>query len=330
MGIKNLTSLLKTSAPNSIKEVKITDLSSKILVVDVSILIYQHIIAIKNTNLDLTNKEGTFTAHIQGLISKILFLTTNKVKPIFVFDGKPSTLKNKTIKARAEAKAKVLEKMEDVDSEEKMKLSKQTLSIGKQEIEYAKRVIKLLGLPYIEAPEEADPQCAYLIKNKSVYGVFTEDMDLLTFGSTKVYRNLSANKKKDIIEYDLKKILKELDITYESFVDLCILLGTDYTDTIKGIGKMSALKLIKEHSSIENILKSKEYELPENFDYVIARKYFMNPIGKDLPLELKWTRPKWEEFKLFMKDELQFSEKKVDNFITKLKTVYSKANIYYN
>jgi flap endonuclease-1 len=330
MGIKNLTALLKISAPNSMKELKITDLSTKVMAIDVSILIYQHIIAIKNTNLDLTNKEGIFTAHIQGLVSKILFLTTNRIKPIFVFDGKPSSLKNKTIKARAEAKAKALDKMEDADSEEKIKLSKQTLSIGKQEIEYAKKVIKLLGIPYIEAIEEADPHCALLVKNKSVHGVFTEDMDLLTFGALKVYRNLSANKNKEIIEYDLKKILKELEISYESFVDLCILLGTDYTDNIKGIGKISALKLIKEYGNIENILKSKEYELPENFDYISARKYFMNPIGKELDKDLKWTRPKWDEFKKFMMDELQFNEKKIDNFINKLKSVYSKANIYYN
>jgi len=98
--------------------------------------------------------------------------------------------------------------MEETNDEEtKIKLSKQTLHIGNNEIEYAKKIIKLLGLPLIEAPEEADPQCAYLIRKKIASGVFTEDMDLLTFGSYKVYRNLSANKKKSIIEYNLKKIL---------------------------------------------------------------------------------------------------------------------------
>jgi uncharacterized protein YeaO (DUF488 family) len=56
----------------------------------------------------------------------------------------------------------------------------------------------------------------------------------------------------------------------------------------------------------------------------------MNPIGKELVKDLKWTRPKWDEFKKFMMDELQFNEKKIDNFINKLKSVYSKANIYYN
>ena len=266
MGIKNLTAFLKQHAPNSIRELSISDLSGKIIAVDTSILIYQHLLAIKGTGTDLTNKEGNLTAHIQGLISKIIFLTNNKVKPIFVFDGKPSNLKLKTIKARQEAKEKAKAKIDETDDEEiKMKLSKQTLHIGENEIEYAKKVIRLLGLPMIEAPEEADPQCAYLIRKKITSGVFTEDMDLLTFGSFKVYRNLSADKKKSIIEYDLKKILKELDITYSQFVDLCILFGCDYLDTIKGIGKISALKLIKEHKNIETILKESKYEIIGNF-----------------------------------------------------------------
>jgi flap endonuclease-1 len=261
--------------------------------------------------------------------SKIIFLTSNKVKPIFIFDGKPSDLKLKTIKARQEAKQKAQEKMEDLEDEtEKVKLSKQCLNITQEEINYAKKIIQLLGLPYLEAPEEADPQCAYLIRNKQAFGVFTEDMDLLTFGSYKVYRNLSADKKKPIVEYDLKKILKELEITYSQFIDLCILLGCDYVDTIKGIGKVSAYKLIKEHKNIEAIMKE-GYEQPEIFDYKSAREYFKNPIGKNLGKDIKWTRPKYEDFKKFLLEELQFSEKKVDNYITKLKKIYSTANILY-
>jgi flap endonuclease-1 len=330
MGIKNLTAFLKQYAPKSIKEIKITELSNKIIAIDISILIYQHIIAIKGNGMNLTNKEGVLTSHIQGIISKILFLTKNKVKPIFIFDGKPSKLKEKTLKLRSEAKCKAQEKMEEADEETQIKLSKQCVNIGQAEIDYAKQVIKLLGLPYIEAPEEADPQCAYLIRNKLVNGVFTEDMDLLTFGSIKVYRNLSADKKKPILEYNLKQILKDLEINYSQFVDLCILLGCDYVDTIKGIGKVTAYKLIKEHKNIETIMKEGGYEEPELFDYKSAREYFKNPIGKDLDKELKWNRPKYEELKKFLIDILQFGEKKVDSYITKLKTIYSVSNIYYN
>jgi flap endonuclease-1 len=330
MGIKNLTAFLKKHAPNSIKEIKITDLSNKIIVIDISILIYQHIIAIKGSGLDLTNKEGIFTSHIQGIISKIIFLTSNKIKPIFVFDGKPSKLKEKTINLRTEAKCKAQEKINEVDEETQIKLSKQCVNIGPIEIDYAKQVIKLLGLPYIEADEEADPQCAFLVRNKIAHGVFTEDMDLLTFGSFRVYRNLSTDKKKPIIEYNLKIILQELDINYPQFIDLCILFGCDYVDTIKGIGKVNAYKLIKEYKKIETILEEKKYQVPDLFDYKSARDYFKNPTGKNLNEGTKWNRPKFEEFKNLLIDKLQFNEKKVDNYITKLKTIYTNSNIFYN
>ena len=42
---------------------------------------------------------------------------------------------------------------------------------------------------------------------------------------------------------------------YSQFIDLCILLGCDYCDSIKGIGPKRAIELIKQHRSIEEILK---------------------------------------------------------------------------
>jgi DNA excision repair protein ERCC-5 len=54
-----------------------------------------------------------------------------------------------------------------------------------------------MGIPYIEAPEEADSQCAWLVKNGFASSVLTEDMDILTFGANKIYRNLGSFKKRN-------------------------------------------------------------------------------------------------------------------------------------
>ena len=51
-----------------------------------------------------------------------------------------------------------------------------------------------MGIPYIVSNEEADSQCAYLSKKGIVYGVYTEDMDILTFGAQKIIRNLTSYK----------------------------------------------------------------------------------------------------------------------------------------
>jgi flap endonuclease-1 len=106
-------------------------------------------------------------------------------------------------------------------------------------------------------------------------------MDILTFGTNKLIRKLSG--KDNVIEYDLSTILKELKLNQDEFIDLCILLGCDYTDTIDGIGPKKAYDLIKKYRTIDNIIMqdsnfiNEKYKLPENFNYHAAKNYFKNP-----------------------------------------------------
>lgn len=58
-----------------------------------------------------------------------------------------------------------------------------------------------------------------------------------------------------IREYTLSKVLHGLEVNFEEFIDLCILLGCDYCDSIKGIGQKRALDLVKQYRNIETILK---------------------------------------------------------------------------
>mgnify|MGYP000571860250 CR=1 FL=1 len=94
-------------------------------------------------------------------------------------------------------------------------------------------------------------------------------MDILTFGTNKLIRKLSA--KDNVVEYDLKILLKELGLSQEQFIDLCILLGCDYTPTIDKIGPKRAYELIKQYKSIDNMILdadfSSKYILPDNFNY---------------------------------------------------------------
>lgn len=58
------------------------------------------------------------------------------------------------------------------------------------------------------------------------------------------------------------------------------MLGCDYTESIRGIGPKRAIDLIKQHKSLEEILKNidtKKYTLPENWNYDGARKLFVEP-----------------------------------------------------
>lgn len=64
-------------------------------------------------------------------------------------------------------------------------------------------------------------------------------------------------------------------------MDLCILLGCDYTETIRGVGPKSAYNLIKEHKTIDEAIKHLTPKLKDNipadWNYADARELFVNP-----------------------------------------------------
>lgn len=106
-----------------------------------------------------------------------------------------------------------------------------------------------MGVPVINAPCEAEAQCAAMCKDGLVFGIATEDMDALTFGTPRLIRHLMAapSQNREIMEFEISKVLEELELTQEEFVDLCILCGCDYCPTIRNVGPTTALKTIKEH-----------------------------------------------------------------------------------
>lgn len=70
-------------------------------------------------------------------------------------------------------------------------------------------MLRFLGVPVIQAPGEAEAQCASLTRSQDVYAVVTEDMDALTFGAKHLLRNFKANKD-PVIEINYMKMLSEL------------------------------------------------------------------------------------------------------------------------
>lgn len=64
------------------------------------------------------------------------------------------------------------------------------------------------------------------------------------------------------------------------FIDLCILLGCDYCDSIKGIGPHRAVQLIKEHKNLETVianLDKAKHPVAEDWPYQDARALFKAP-----------------------------------------------------
>ena len=323
MGIKGLFKFIKKYAPSAVNEITVSDLKNKTIGFDTSILIYQFVIAIRNQGIDLTNNSGEITSHIHAIIMKTLSFLKKKINPVFVFDGKPPTIKYDTLKERTKIKQSAIENLEkniEMDEETKIKLLKQSVSVSSKQMDECKEILRLIGIPVIEAEQEADSQCAYLSKNNIVNAIASEDMDLLTFGTKILLRNIN---KKNIVEITLSKILLECEITQDQFIDLCILMGCDYCPTIDGIGMHTAYKLIKQHGTIENIInndriKKKTY-ISDEFQekYIIAREYFKNPPVNKNYCNINWYAPNYEQLKELLINKYSYSELTVDKLLLK-------------
>lgn len=232
----------------------------------------------------------------------------------------------KRTKRKKEAESGLEEAKEEGDKVEVAKLVKRTVRVSKEQVEESKKLLKLMGMPIVEAPCEAEAQCAEMVKKGKVWATGTEDMDSLTLGTNILIRNLnfSESVKKPLKQIELSKVLEGFEMTMEQFVDLSILLGCDYCDTIKGIGKKRAFELIKKHGSLEKVIKNldkEKYKLPENFPYESVRELFTNAeVTPGEEIELKWSEPDEEGLLHFLVKEKAFNEERVKKGIAKLKT----------
>lgn len=337
MGIKGLTKLLADNAPKCMKEHKFESYFGRKIAVDASMSIYQFLIVVGRSGTEmLTNEAGEVTSHLQGMFSRTIRLLEAGIKPAYIFDGKPPDLKKqelaKRFAKREDATEDLAEAMETGDKDEIEKYSKRTVKVTKQHNEDCKKLLRLMGVPVVDALSEAEAECAALCKSGKVYAVASEDMDSLTFGAPKFLRHLMdpSSKKIPVMEFEVAKILEELNLTMDQFIDLCILSGCDYCDNIRGIGGGTALKLIRQHGSIENILENinkERYQIPEDWPYQEARKLFKEPLVSDESQqpELKWAAPDEEGLIKFLVTENGFNQDRITKAIEKIKAAKNKS-----
>ncbi|KAL5700444.1 Elongation of fatty acids protein 2 [Ranunculus cassubicifolius] len=338
MGIKGLTKLLADNAPKCMKEQKFESFFGRKIAIDASMSIYQFLIVVGRTGTEmLTNEAGEVTSHLQGMFSRTIRILEAGIKPVYVFDGAPPDMKKQELAKRyvkrTDATEGLAEAIETGNQEDIEKYSKRTVKVTKQHNEDCKKLLRLMGVPVVEAPSEAEAECAAICKSGKVYAVASEDMDSLTFGAPKFLRHLMdpSSKKIPVMEFEVAKLLEELNLTMDQFIDLCILCGCDYCDSIKGIGGQTALKLIRQHGSIENILENinkERYQIPENWPYEEARKLFKEPLvcADDQLPELKWAAPDEEGLITFLVNENGFNVDRVTKAIEKIKASKNKSS----
>ena len=322
MGIKNLLKFLN-HFPDLVVETDINEYTGKKIAIDISILLYQVVISVRNTGTDLTNKQGEITSHILGLFNKTYKLLSIGIIPVYVFDGKPPEMKRKVLDMRKSIRRKAEEKMIVANTEEeKIKYFKRSVVITRIQLDECRELLTLMGVPYIDAPEEADSQCAWLAKQGLVDAVLTEDMDILTFGSPCIIRNLTSFKKKPI-EIKLDKIKKKFNWTQDEFIKFCILLGCDYCENLVDSNCIQIYDNFQKYNkNIDNVLT--EFKQTINYQSTIA--YFQEPTVNDTIIDINIKLPQLLELSNLLVNKYNLIKYKIQNKLNHLYASSSKIN----
>ncbi len=271
---------------------KLQELAGKTVAIDAYNTIYQFLSIIRGpTGEPLTNSKGEVTSHLSGLFYRNTNLLMENIKPVYVFDGKANELKMAEIQRRSELKKEAAEKyqlaLEEGRIEDARKYGMRTAVLNDKMVEESKKLLSILGIPYIQAPSDGEATAAYLTKQGLAYAAASQDYDSILFGANRLVRNLAISGKRkvpnrnvyvdiepEIFEHD--KVLQEVGLTHEQLVDVGILIGTDFNPGgFPGIGPKTALKLIRENGKLENVEKIKHL-LPQ-VPYQEIRKIFLNP-----------------------------------------------------
>ncbi|WP_434641035.1 DNA polymerase I [Thermoanaerobacterium thermosaccharolyticum] len=251
---------------------------SKFLIIDGNSLMYRAYFALP----DLMNSEGLHTNAIYGF-SMMLLKLLDEEKPDYIavaFDKKAPTFRHKEYSAYKGTRQSMPEELIE-------------------QVDILKDVINAFNIKTIEIEGfEADDIIGTVSKIASENGlkvlIVTGDRDALQLVSDGVKVKICKKGITQMEEYDERAVVERYEVTPRQFIDLKGLMG-DKSDNIPGvpnIGEKTAIKLIKEFGSIENVLmntdklKGKIRENIENNTEMAMLSKKLATIERNVPIEI--------------------------------------------
>ncbi len=286
------------------EKTKIESFSSKIIAIDAYNAIYQFLAIIRGPEgLHLTDNQGRVTSHLTGLLYRNINFLSMGIKPVYVFDGKPPSLKTAEIERRKLGKKEAIIKYEK----------------AKEEGDFE---------PYIQAHGDGEATATHLNKTGMADAVASQDFDCVLFGAKKLIRNFTNSGRRKIpnrnsyvdVEPEIISYQKNLDvlgITGKQFIDVGILIGTDFNpDGFDRIGPKTALKLIKEYGKLEDIPQIQDQL--KQIEYNQIRDIFLHTdvteVGK-----IEFKDADYSEIVNYLANERNFSRERVQTSVNRLK-----------
>jgi flap endonuclease-1 len=306
------------------------DFSGQTMAVDAFNTIYQFLSIIRQPDgTPLMDSRKRVTSHLSGLLYRNLNLLEAGIRPVYVFDGKPHVLKAGTIEERSAIKEKAQAEwtaaLAEGDLEKARSKAQQTSRLTAGMVEDSKRLLGMIGIPCVQAPSDGEGEAAFLVQKLYASAVASQDFDSLLFGSPVLVRNLTVTGRRKLprkqiyvnIEperMELGAVLSAMAITREQLVEMCILMGTDFNEGIRGIGPKKAHKLIQDHGSLEKVIEAKKYEIP---DWRVIKGIFLEPDVTD-PGPPVFGEPQVPRIVDFLVGEHDFSKERVESPLQRL------------
>lgn len=191
-----------------------------------------------------------------------------------IFDGKPPDEKREALKQRSALRVQsVAKKQILMDDMEHVPMSDEqrdvvvsvlrTLELNasyltSDERDLAKQLFYACGIIPFNATGEADTVLAYFSKREEFDAIISNDLDLLARGveTLLVPDNYALpGDSSGWTMYRLSDILTHTNLGYQQFVDMCVLMGCDYTAGRKSLPYKSAYWAIKYGKGIEYALQ---------------------------------------------------------------------------
>jgi flap endonuclease-1 len=314
--------------------------SNKVVAIDAYNAIYQFLASIRGSDgLQLTDGEGRITSHLSGLLYRNVNFLSLGIKPVYVFDGKPPSLKTAEIERRKQIKKDATVKYEKAISEGNMqdarKYAQQTTSMKDGMVKESKEFLTYFGIPYIEAPSEGEATAAHLTNTGQAYASASQDYDSILCGAKKLVRNFTSSGRRKIPNrntyidvlpeiIETQKTLDSIKMTREELIDVGILIGTDFNPNgFERIGPKTAMKLIKQHKRLEDIPQIQEQLGQIEFEQI--RKIFLNPEVANVD-EIIFKEVDYDGILDYLVKQRSFSEDRIQSTLNRLKKALERKS----
>ena len=279
MGVEKFSAWLEAHAPQATTVVKLDMFKGYALAVDMDNLIYKMLKVaqkqvISETDLSQDELDETELNNLtrRMVMAKISELIEHGITPVCVFDGPSHPLKQHKANKNRAAKEKLMSRLEEAKNalrsadplwrsqklvDDYAKYLKQATYVSSSFSSDLYHMLSALGIPVLKGGEpcvshieakDAEGLCATLCINKYCIAAYTTDSDFHFYGGDTQITDISHG---NATVRTLANILQQAQITYNQFVDMCILLGNDFNPNIRGIALVNAWKKLQKYGSID-------------------------------------------------------------------------------